>query len=54
MEKASSSNPKVTTLSCGEWYCENFVRHVSGLKMYKCVSWKVCMRLSRIIGGNVQ
>lgn len=53
MKNVGPSEPKMMSLSCGEWYCKKFVGNVSGLEKYEWVGWKVCMRLSNIGCGSI-
>ena len=42
------NDSNILSLSSVELYCKKFMGHVRSLKKYKCVRWKVWLRLSII------
>lgn len=52
VKKAGPKEPNSMSLLSGEWYCRKLVGHIKRLEKYKCVSQKVCARLSKIDDGR--
>lgn len=47
---AFPTDPNITSLGKGEWYCLSVVEHVTGDKKYECVIWNVLMKFSGVQG----